>query len=317
MPCSVCRTPLISRSVPSASRSPAEDGDGLGTVRVAVSTITADHRDSWERNGYFILERFADAATCVAMHTRAAELCQLDAAGESIGHSLVDPERNPWPDAMNPEDRVSKIFVLHDWDPVFGEFARDPRLLDVMCDLLGPDVDCFLSQFIFKNPGAIGQPWHQDSLYFPFEPDHQVGVWLAVTDATPTNGPLSVLPGSHTEPLHEHVPDRRPDANLGYTEIVDMDFGRAQQVLMSAGDLLVFDSHLMHCSTDNESQGARAAMVYHYAVAGTIDRTYARLREQSEAMGAMPDDIKESAAAGDEESPYHWMPVRRAGSAVA
>jgi hypothetical protein len=73
----------------------------------------------------------------------------------------------------------------------------------------------------------------------------------------------------------------------------------------------------MHRSTDNESTGARAAMVYHYAQAGTIDRTYARLREQSEAMGAMPDDIKESAAAGVEDSPYHWMPVRRAGRSVA
>jgi ectoine hydroxylase-related dioxygenase (phytanoyl-CoA dioxygenase family) len=231
--------------------------------------------------------------------------------------SLVDPERNPWSDAVNPEDRVSKIFVLHDWDPVFGPVAREDRLLDVMCELLGPDVDCFLSQFIFKNPGAIGQPWHQDSLYFPFEPDHQVGVWIAVTDATATNGPLSVLPGSHREPLHEHVPDRRPDANLGYTEIVDMDFSEQQQVLMSAGDVLVFDSHLMHCSTDNESDAARAAMVYHYAVAGTIDRTYARLREEAEAMGAMPDDIKESAAAGVDESPYHWMPVCRQGAAVA
>jgi len=279
--------------------------------------ITPEQRESWDTNGYFIVEGFASSETCDGMLARAAELCRRDAAGESIGHSLVDPERNPWADAVNPEDRASKIFVLHDWDPVFGAFARDERLLDVMCGLLGPDVDCFLSQFIFKNPGAIGQPWHQDSLYFPFEPEDQVGVWLAVTDATSTNGPLSVLPGSHREPVHEHVPDRRPDANLGYTEIVDMDFSSAVPVLMTAGDLLVFDSHLMHRSTDNKSDGARAAMVYHYAQAGTIDRTYARLREQTEAMGAMPDDIKESAAAGVEESPYHWMPVRRAGRSVA
>jgi hypothetical protein len=40
------------------------------------------------------------------------------------------------------------------------------------------------------------------------------------------------------------------------------------------------------------------------------------LREEADAMGAMPDDVKESAAAGEEASPYHWMPVRRAGSAV-
>ena len=42
---------------------------------------------------------------------------------------------------------------------------------------------------------------------------------------------------------------------------------------MAPGDLLVFDSHLMHCSKDNESDGIRAAMVYHYAAAGTVDHT--------------------------------------------
>ena len=41
---------------------------------------------------------------------------------------------------------------------------------------------------------------------------------------------------------------------------------------MEPGDLLVFDSHLMHRSTDNESSGVRAAMVFHYAATGTVDR---------------------------------------------
>jgi len=279
--------------------------------------LSDDQLRSWRDAGSFVLEGFVDQATCEAMLARAVELSRRNAEGKSIGHSLVDPERNPWPEARQPEDRVSKIFILHDWDPVFGAFARDRRLVAVITELLGPDVDCFLSQFIFKNPGAIGQPWHQDSLYFPFEPDRQVGIWVAVTDATPTNGPLSVLPGSHREPVHEHVPDRRPDANLGYTEIVDMDFSAAERVLMRAGDVLVFDSHLMHCSTDNESDGARAAMVYHYAAAGTVDHTYARLREQADAMGEMPEDVKRAATEGEEESPYHWMPAGRGGAVVA
>jgi ectoine hydroxylase-related dioxygenase (phytanoyl-CoA dioxygenase family) len=47
----------------------------------------------------------------------------------------------------------------------------------------------------------------------------------------------------------------------------------SEPVLMEQGDLLVFDSHLMHCSTDNESDGIRAAMVYHFAAAGTVDHT--------------------------------------------
>ncbi|MEN3274041.1 MAG: phytanoyl-CoA hydroxylase, partial [Actinomycetota bacterium] len=82
-----------------------------------------------------------------------------------------------------------------------------------------------------------------------------------------------VLPGSHDEPVHAHIPDRRPGANYGYTEIVDHDMSTSVPVLMQPGDLLVFDSHLMHRSTDNESPGIRAAMVFHVAAAGTDDQT--------------------------------------------
>jgi phytanoyl-CoA hydroxylase len=276
--------------------------------------LTAEQRASWDEHGFFLVRGFAEAAICEAMLARAVDLCRANARGEDLGVSLVDPERNPWADAREPEDFVSKVFILHTDDPVFAPFTRDGVLGALLDELLGPEVDCFLSQFIFKNPGARGQPWHQDSLYFPFEPDHQVGIWLAVTAATPTNGPLSVMPGSQREPVHEHVADQRPDANLGYTEIVDYEFHGAQQVLMEAGDLLVFDSHLMHCSTDNESDGVRAAMVYHFASAGTVDHTYARLREQSNAMGEMPDSIHEAAADGDSASPYFWVPVRRNGA---
>jgi ectoine hydroxylase-related dioxygenase (phytanoyl-CoA dioxygenase family) len=98
-----------------------------------------------------------------------------------------------------------------------------------------------------------------------------VGLWLAITEATLANGCLHVLPGSHREPVHAHVDDRRPGANYGYREIVDHDMSEAVPVLMQPGDLLVFDSHLMHMSTDNTSDGIRAAMVFHYCATGTVD----------------------------------------------
>jgi ectoine hydroxylase-related dioxygenase (phytanoyl-CoA dioxygenase family) len=47
----------------------------------------------------------------------------------------------------------------------------------------------------------------------------------------------------------------------------------SEPVLMAPGDLLLFDSHLMHRSTDNQASALRAAMVYHYAPTGTVDRT--------------------------------------------
>ena len=98
----------------------------------------------------------------------------------------------------------------------------------------------------------------------------EIGLWLAVTEATKNDGCLHVVPGSHHEDVHAHIPDPRPGANFGYVEIVDHDMNGAIPVLMKSGDLLVFHSRLMHKSYDNESSALRAALVMHFAVHGTV-----------------------------------------------
>jgi phytanoyl-CoA hydroxylase len=255
-----------------------------------VSDTALDPAESWAARGYFRVDGFADAATCTAIHEEVVQVCRRGAAGDDIAPAFLAPEAQDLGPRPNPEDLMSKVFRLHH-GAVFHEFAARADVVDLVAEIVGPDVDCFLSQFIFKNPGAWGRPWHQDSFYFPFEPARPVvGVWLAVTEATLENGCLHVLPGSHTEPVHRHVVDRRPGANAGYFEIIDHDTSGSEAVMMQPGDLLVFDSHLMHRSTDNESIGIRAAMVYHYAAAGTVDRS-------QELYGYCIND---------------WMPVRRA-----
>jgi len=255
--------------------------------------LTAAERAAFEREGFFVRRGLAREPTMREMLARAVAISRAQAAGEDVTPALVVPEARGNPHARAPEDHVSKVFRLHR-DPAFEPFARDAALLDAVAELIGADdLDCFLSQFIFKTPGAYGQPWHQDALYFPFTPDRQLGVWLAVTEATLANGCLHVLPGSHREPVHAHERDARPGSNYGYLEIVDHDMSAAVPVLMQPGDVLFFHSHLMHRSTDNESDGIRAAMVYHYSPAGTVDRA-----------------PRGPAYVND------WMPVRRAAPAV-
>jgi ectoine hydroxylase-related dioxygenase (phytanoyl-CoA dioxygenase family) len=255
--------------------------------------LTTVDLDAYERDGFARIDGFASPDICDAMLARVVELARRASAGDDISPAFVTPEEQAGfrdRDAA-PEELVSKIFRLAR-DPVFAEFAASDAVVDLVGRIVGAvDLDCFLSQFIFKNRGAWGQPWHQDAYYFPFEPARPVvGVWLAVTEATLENGCLHVMPGSHHGAVATHVPDRRPNANYGYMEIVDRDTSASVPVLMQPGDLLLFDSHLMHRSTDNHSEGIRAAMVYHFARAATVDRT-------EEVRGYTVND---------------WVPVRRA-----
>jgi ectoine hydroxylase-related dioxygenase (phytanoyl-CoA dioxygenase family) len=244
---------------------------GRGAAVQRTDGLTRAQREQYDDAGYVVLRGFATPELCTTMLDRVIEIARAQARGEGeVG--LLLPEANLVGRRGNPEDLVSKIFKLHRHD-VFAEVAANPAVTDLVAGLVGPRLDCFLSQFIFKNPGAWGQPWHQDGYYFPFDPPRPItGVWLAVTEATLENGCLHVLPGSHREPVHDHVLDRRPNANYGYVEIVDHDMSAAVPMPMDPGDLLLFDSHLMHRSTDNQSSALRAAMVYHYAATGTVAR---------------------------------------------
>ena len=203
--------------------------------------LAAEQRAAWERDGFLLVRRFAEPGTCKAMLERVAELCALAEDGGAVAEALrlAEPALRGAPGTA--AERTSKLFRIHRHEPVFNAFCRNPRLLALVAGLLGPDLDCFLSQFIFKNPGALGQPWHQDAFYFPF--DRQ-------PDA-----------------------DLRPHAQMGYVEITDHDMTGERPVLLDAGDLLLFHGHLMHKSTDNRSRGMRAAMVYHYGEAGTVAHT--------------------------------------------
>jgi hypothetical protein len=51
--------------------------------------------------------------------------------------------------------------------------------------------------------------WHQDFLFTPHSNDDIITALLMVSDVTPENGPLNVVPGSHQGPLWSHWQDGR------------------------------------------------------------------------------------------------------------
>ena len=240
-----------------------------------VKYMTEDQKKSWNESGYILIPNFVEESFCNDMNNEVTNIIKSIIPEDSAfshayagdGHIAIR-EMKPSPDAKNIEDEISKLFRIHS-KGIFNTFINNKNLCDILEDILGPDVDCFLSQFIFKNPGAWGQPWHQESSYFPFDREPQVAAWLATSEATLENGCLVVLPGSHQESLHEHLPDDREGSNYGYTEIKDHDFSTEMPVVLNKGDLLLFHSFLMHKSYDNKSNSRRTAMVYHFAETDT------------------------------------------------
>jgi len=262
-----------------------------------------ERRTAWNEQGFFHARGLLTPAEAAALETEVIDRIRADPPARHAGEVFymagpnygIFPEKEASPGAEHPEDFVAKVFNCHA-EGLALAVARRPEIVERVAEILGPDLACFQSQFILKNPGVIGQPWHQDSYYFRFDRQPQVGVWVALSRATLENGCLWVLPGSHRNDILEHVPDRRPGANRGYLEIVGQDDSARVPSLMEPGDVLFFHSYLAHMSTDNVADHRRTAMVYHYGRAGT--------QPSSEAAGHSLAHVN------------RWVPVRRCETRV-
>ena len=98
-------------------------------------------------------------------------------------------------DILTPEEQVysvRKLFNLCDTDDVMFGHAANPKIVDVIADLLGcDDIKVYGDQLFMKNPGGVGSaiPWHQDSYsWMEISPRDLISCWTSMDNATIENG---------------------------------------------------------------------------------------------------------------------------------
>jgi ectoine hydroxylase-related dioxygenase (phytanoyl-CoA dioxygenase family) len=151
-------------------------------------------------------------------------------------------------------------------DPFWVRLVSDDRLLDVAEQFVGPDIALFASHYISKPPYE-GRPvlWHQDGSYWPLEPMEVVTLWLAVDDATPGNGCMQVIPGTHT--LELQALQQRSDVDSVLGSGIDealVDESRAVDIALRAGDVEIHHPNIVHGSHANTSPRRRCGLTIRY-----------------------------------------------------
>jgi hypothetical protein len=155
-------------------------------------------------------------------------------------------------------------------DNVFFELARDPRILDVVEALIGPDIVLW-GCHIFCKPAGTGMevPWHQDGHYWPMDPLATCTVWVAIDESDAENGCLRVVPGSHREHF-EHARDERKGLALNERAAVSAEIeARAVDLVLRPGQLSAHDVHILHASEPNRSDRRRAGVALRYMPASS------------------------------------------------
>ncbi len=151
--------------------------------------------------------------------------------------------------------------------PWLNDLIRDPRILDPVEDILGPNLLCWASGFFMKNPRDPAQvTWHQDSTYWGLSEPDVVTAWVAFTPSTAENGCMRVIPGSQTS---EQLPHRDTFAkdNLltrGQEIAVEVDEAKAVDVELAEGQMSLHHVRLVHGSEPNRSASRRIGYAIRY-----------------------------------------------------
>lgn len=238
--------------------------------------VAAAQLAAYQRDGYLILP----SVLCEA------ELLPLEAAFERFIRGEVGGMGRDFCDMSGPYGRTFEDFNLINavlprvYEPALQGNVFERRAASIARQLMGDDAELDYDQFLAKRPQRPQAvfAWHQDLGYWPTgTPDTRtVTCSLALDDATPENGCLRVVPGSHHEPkLRPHrpsawstAPERRDEAHTLTVQLSEQD--AIVTLPVRRGDITVHNERIVHGSAGNQTDGWRRTYVVAYRSRQTV-----------------------------------------------
>ena len=217
-----------------------------------MSVTSDEDRQLFRRDGFIIVRALLDAEEINALQQYAR------GEGTLAGESYVRR------DADGAETRLALRNELDDTCP-YTALVRSQRVAGRTAELLDAEVYHYHHKMILKEPRVGGAwEWHQDYGYWYnfgcLYPD-MASCMIALDRATPENGCLQVLSGSHHLGRIDHV-------SIGEQTGADPD--RIKAALerlplvyceLEPGDAIFFHANLLHRSDRNDSDQPRWTLI--------------------------------------------------------
>lgn len=234
----------------------------LGFGAVISADAVAEYRDA----GFIVVEDIFGRREVQRMRDALDELVAA-ARGVTAHTDILDLEPGHTPE--NP--RVRRIKNAAASHPVFDEMSRHPNLIAALTALLGPNLRMHGSKLNLKS-ADFGSPveWHQDWAFYPHSNDDVLAVGVMLDDMTPENGPLMIVPGSHTGPTYDHHQDGRFVGGIDINA-AGLDVTPAEMVTGRAGACSFHHARAVHGSARNASDRDRRLLLYQVAAGDAWD----------------------------------------------
>ena len=224
----------------------------------ATEQTAAERKAFYDDQGYLVFPQLLDPDELAALRTALADVLQQAAnLPEPNGHFLTAP---------GDDDRQHLIRVLHPiaYHQTFYDLVSHPKILDIIENLIGPNIQLHHTTLNLKPPSKFSTwLWHQDYPFFPHTNYDLLAAMIFLDDATPENGCLTVLPGSHKDgPRYHEIPVGEPWRLTERTELADR--SRWLPLPVPAGGLELHHCNLLHGSPASKNDQPRSAIVIWY-----------------------------------------------------
>ncbi len=171
--------------------------------------VTSEQIFFYRANGFLVLEDFLTPDELLHW-----QITTQRAVDERLG---LRREENHAPAATrsltnqeNPDAYYASVFTqclkLADTHEGMRSLMLDPRLGELAATLEGVDgIRIWHDQALFKPPFGNPTGWHLDNPYWSFSSRHSLSIWVALDDATLSNGCLYYLPETHKTARFENA----------------------------------------------------------------------------------------------------------------
>ncbi|OGG46772.1 MAG: hypothetical protein A3F84_12475 [Candidatus Handelsmanbacteria bacterium RIFCSPLOWO2_12_FULL_64_10] len=219
----------------------------------------------WE-DGFLIVEGLLDQGEVETLRRRAEWVASGQASHIPKGNLQVEPRVAQGElQAETYADSLRKMSHLAFFDDTFQAHARNPKVLDIIESLIGPDLKLYQDQILMKPP-RVGSRlgYHQDApLGFHIDPpDRMVTCWAALDDSTEENGCLRMLPGTHRFGIIDRAKWEGYEQRALAGELPE-----ERLLVMKTGSCSFHHGLILHSSQPNLSERRRRGYATHYVSA--------------------------------------------------
>ena len=225
-----------------------------------MKSISQDQVNFYNRTGYLIVDNVLSQDEIKELGSITDTFVEKS---KNITEHNEDFDIEPGHSKENPKlRRIKKPEKQH---PIYEKTLKHSGILDVVEDLIGPNIRTLGGKLNMKAPGGGAQvEWHTDWAFYPHTNDDLIAIGIYLEDCYEKNGPLKVIPGSHKLKIFDHHQNGYFVGKIN-TKKEKINTKKSVSLVGAAGSVTFHHVRTLHSSALNLTKNFRPLLLYGYS----------------------------------------------------